>query len=532
MTSQLHSHPKVTLYDTTLRDGTQGEGINFSVLDKLRIAEKLDAFGMHYIEGGWPGSNPKDVEFFEEAKKLTLHLAKLSAFGSTRRANLSAEQDPQLEMLLRADTPVVAIFGKSWKFHVTEILGITPDQNRAMIEDSIRFLKSHDREVIYDAEHFFDGYKHDPEHALAAISAARDGGADVIVLCDTNGGTMPDEYEQIFNAVVARMPGVSLGCHLHNDCGLAVANALATVRAGGVQIQGTVNGIGERNGNCNLTTVTACIQAKMGIPMVPDLSKLFELSHFVDEVANCSPDIRAPFVGSSAFAHKGGIHVHAVRKFPHSYEHIDPVIVGNHQSILISELSGQSNILVKAEECGLTLKKGSSEVASILSEVKRLENEGYEFEAAEASFELLMARMLGSQRPLFDLDEYHCSYQRTGDGRYQNCEATVKLHINGKFELTVAQGEGPVNALDTALRKALRPSYPEIDGITLQDYKVRIIDGSKATAARTRVMVVNSDGRSFWSTVGVSANIIEASWLALVDGLEYKLAKLTEANRT
>ncbi len=339
--------PCPTLYDTTLRDGTQGEGINFSVLDKLRIAEKLDAFGMHYIEGGWPGSNPKDVAFFEAAKQHRFHRAKLAAFGSTRRANLLVEKDPQIALLIEAQTPVVTIFGKSWRFHVTDILGIQPDENRAMITDSVRHLKSHGREVVYDAEHFFDGFKDDPDHALAAIAAARDGGADVIVLCDTNGGTMPDELETIFRTTTAHLPGVPIGIHTHNDCGLGVANALAAVRAGARQIQGTVNGYGERTGNCNLTTVIPCLQAKMGLPVVGNLPQLTELSFFVDELANCPHDPRAPFIGSTAFAHKGGVHVHAVQKAARSYEHMDPSAVGNRQHILVSELSGQSNVLAK-----------------------------------------------------------------------------------------------------------------------------------------------------------------------------------------
>jgi 2-isopropylmalate synthase len=520
----MHSRSGLTLYDTTLRDGTQGEGINFSLLDKLRIAEKLDAFGMHYIEAGWPGSNPKDAAFFEAAKKRSFRHARIAAFGSTRRAHLAVGKDPQIALLLEAQTPVVTIFGKSWGFHVSEILGVDTAENRAMIADSVRYLKAHGREVIYDAEHFFDGYKDDHDHALATIAAACDGGADLVVLCDTNGGTMPDEFETIFRAVAAQFPGVPLGIHTHNDCGLGVANALAAVRAGAVQVQGTVNGYGERTGNCNLTTLIPCLQAKMAIPVVADLSQLTELSFFVDEIANCARDPRAPFVGSTAFTHKGGVHAHAVQKYARSYEHMDPAAVGNRQSILISELSGQSNVIAKLEALGVKLEKGSPEVAAVLAEVKRLENEGYEFEAAEASFELLVRKQLGRYQPLFTLHEYHCDYRRTGNRQYENCEATVKLSVAGRLEYTVAEGAGPVNALDAALRKALRPFYPQIDSIALQDYKVRIIDSHHATAARTRVLIVSSDGRDVWSTVGASGNIIEASWLALIDGLEYKLA--------
>lgn len=524
--------PRLTLYDTTLRDGTQGEGINFSVLDKLRIAEKLDAFGMHYIEGGWPGSNPKDVAFFDAAKTRSFRRAKLAAFGSTRRANLAVEKDPQVAQLLAAQTPVVTIFGKSWRLHVTDILGIDPADNRRMIADTVRHLKTHGREVIYDAEHFFDGYKDDPAHALATLAAARDGGADLLVLCDTNGGCLPDELDTIFRAATAALPSMPLGIHTHNDCGLGVANALAAVRAGAVQVQGTINGYGERTGNCNLTTVVPCLQAKMGLELVADLPQLTELSYFVDELANCPHDPRAPFIGSTAFAHKGGVHVHAVQKLARSYEHMDPAGVGNRQHILVSELSGQSNVLAKAQALGFDLRKGSPEVNAVLAEIKRLEKDGYEFEAAEASFELLVRKQLGLHQPLFTLQEYHCNYRRTGNRQYETCEATVKLRVGDIHEYTVAEGDGPVNALDAAVRKALRPFYPAIDGIALQDYKVRIIDSHQATAARTRVLIVSSDGRTDWSTVGVSGNIIEASWLALIDGLEYKLLSAEKLPKT
>ena len=519
----MHPRPQPTLYDTTLRDGTQGEGINFSVLDKLRIAEKLDAFGMDFIEGGWPGSNPKDAAFFEAAKARTFHRAKLAAFGSTRRANLPVERDPQVAQLLAAETPVVTIFGKSWRLHVTEVLGIEPAENLRMIADTVRHLKSHGREVIYDAEHFFDGYKDDSAHALATLAAARDGGANILVLCDTNGGCMPEDIDAIFRAAASHLPTVPLGIHTHNDCGLGVANALAAVRAGAVQVQGTVNGYGERTGNCNLTTVIPCLQAKMGLELVADLSQLTELSYFVDELANCPHDTRAPFIGSTAFAHKGGVHVHAVQKLARSYEHMDPAAVGNRQNILVSELSGQSNVLARARALGFALEKGSPQVSAVLAEIKRLEKDGYEFEAAEASFELLVRKQLGLHQPLFTLQEYHCNYRRTGNRQYETCEATVKLRVGDTNEYTVAEGDGPVNALDAAVRKALRPFYPEIDAIALQDYKVRIIDSHQATAARTRVLIVSSDGHHAWSTVGVSGNIIEASWLALIDGLEYKL---------
>jgi len=516
--------PQVTLYDTTLRDGTQGTGISFSVLDKIRVAEKLDAFGVHYIEGGWPGSNPKDVEFFQEARKRTWKNAKIAAFGSTRRGNLAVEDDPQIRALLEAETPVVTLVGKSWILHVREVLNVTPEENRAMIRESVAYFKAHGREVCYDAEHFFDGYKEDPDYAVSTLLAAVEGGADIAVLCDTNGGTMPDEVERITRDVIARI-GKPVGIHTHNDCGVAVANALAAVRAGAVQIQGTVNGYGERVGNCNLTSVMPNLQLKMGIPVVPDLTRLRELSLFVDELANCQHDIRAPYVGATAFAHKGGIHVNAVQKLARSYEHIRPQEVGNTQNILVSELSGQSNVLLKAESLGLKLEKGSPQVLEILQEIKRREALGYEFEAADGSLNLLIRKVLQHHQPLFELLEYHCTFRRSGsaDDGCDTCEATVKLLINGERVYTVDEGDGPVNALDAALRKSLRPYYPQIDEIKLSDYKVRILDSKQGTAARTRVLIASTDGKTDWGTVGVSDNVIEASWLALVDAIEFKL---------
>ena len=516
--------PQVTIYDTTLRDGTQGTGISFSVLDKIRVAEKLDTFGVHYIEGGWPGSNPKDAEFFQEARKRTWKNAKIAAFGSTRRANLKVEDDPQIRALLEAETPVVTLVGKSWILHVREVLNVTPEENRAMITESVAYFKAHGREVCYDAEHFFDGYKEDPEYALSTLLAAVTGGADIAALCDTNGGTMPDEVERITRDVIARI-GKPVGIHTHNDSGVAVANALAAVRAGAVQIQGTINGYGERVGNCNLTTIMPNLQLKMGIPVAPDLTRLRELSLFVDELANSQHDIRAPYVGATAFAHKGGIHVNAVQKLARSYEHIRPQEVGNSQNILVSELSGQSNVLLKAESLGIKLEKGSPQVTEILAEIKRRESLGYEFEAADGSLNLLIRKVLQHHRPLFELLEYHCTFRRSGgsDNACDTCEATVKLRINGERVYTVDEGDGPVNALDAALRKSLRPYYPQIDEIKLSDYKVRILDSKQGTAARTRVLIASTDGKNDWGTVGVSDNVIEASWLALVDSIEFKL---------
>lgn len=515
----------VFLYDTTLRDGTQGEGFQLSGLDKLRIAQRLDAFGIDYIEGGWPGSNPKDVEFFREAKNLKLKHAKLAAFGSTRRADVAVEDDAQVRLLLEAETPVVTIFGKSWEMQVIEVLRTTVEENRAMIRDTVAHLVKNGREVVYDAEHFFDGYKDSPEHALATLEAAAEGGATCLVLCDTNGGTLPSEIMQICMAVRTRIPGTPFGIHTHNDCELAVANAMAAVKAGASQIQGTINGYGERTGNCNLTSVIPILQLKMGLAVVPHLEKLRDLSYFVDDVSNNPHFVRAPFVGRTAFAHKGGMHVNAVQKNARSYEHIVPTSVGNEQNILVSELSGQANILIKAEEIGLVLNKGSEEASAVLKRVKELEHDGYSFEAAGGTLELLIRREIGDHQKPFILNEYHTSYRHYSDGHPPVCEATVKLTVDGTQVLAIAAGRGVVNSLDLALRKALLPFYPEIAGVSLVDYKVRIIDGHDASAAKTRVLVVSTDGDSIWSTVGVSENIIEASWLALVDGIDLFLQR-------
>jgi len=510
----------VTIYDTTLRDGTQGTGISFSVLDKIRVAQRLDAFGVDFIEGGWPGSNPRDAAFFAEAAKLTWKNARITAFGSTRRGGIAVEADAQVRVLLEAQTPVVTIVGKTWLLHVTEVLNVTAEENLGMIADTVAYLKKNGREVFYDAEHFFDSYKDNPEYSLKTLRAARDAGADVLVLCDTNGGSLSEEIGRITVEVIADLK-CPIGIHTHNDCGLGVANALAAIHAGASQIQGTINGYGERVGNCNLTTAIPTLQAKMGLPCVPDLTQLREVSRFVDELANVPQDIRAPYVGSAAFTHKGGLHVHAVQKISRSYEHMDPTLVGNSQTILVSDMSGQSNILAKASELGFSFQKGAPEVASILKKVKESEALGYEFEAADASFGLLIRRTLGQHKSLFDLKEYHCSFRQSADHQFTTCEATVKLQVDGVPEYTVEEGDGPVNALDAALRKALKPFYSWIDTVRLTDYKVRIIDGTRGTAARTRVLIVSTDGHNSWGTVGVSDNIIEASWLALVDSYEF-----------
>ena len=515
----------VTIYDTTLRDGTQGEGFSLSGLDKLRLARVFDEFGVDYIEGGWPGSNPKDIEFFEKAKTLDLKHAKVAAFGSTRRADMKVEEDPQIRLLLEAETPVVTIFGKSWDLHVTEVLKTTLDENREMVRDSVRYLKAAGREVVYDAEHFFDGYKANPEYALSTLEAAADGGADILVLCETNGGCLPSEITAICEVVRARIPGTPFGIHTHDDCDLGVANAVAAVEAGAVQVQGTIKGYGERTGNCNLTSVIPILELKMGKPVVPDLSRLRELSYFVDDISNNPHFARAPFVGRTAFAHKGGMHVNAVEKVAHSYEHIEPELVGNRQNILVSELSGQSNILIKAEQLGVGLEKGSAEAKAVLAKVKELEKEGYSYEAAGGSLELLIRRETREYRKPWALSEYHCSFRQYRDGHPPVCEATVKLQIDGHKEYTAAEGHGVVNALDKALRKAVRPYFPAIDDVKLVDYKVRIIEGEVATAAKTRVLIGHSDGEHIWGTVGVSDSIIEASWIALTDGMDLFLQR-------
>jgi 2-isopropylmalate synthase len=516
--SQSSSSSQVTLYDTTLRDGAQGEGIHFSLADKLRIAQRLDAFGMHYIEGGWPGSNEKDIEFFREAKKLKFKHARLAAFGSTRRADTKVEEDKQVALLLEAGTPVVTLVCKTSMLHVTEILRTTPEENLAMIRDTISYLKKQGREVIFDGEHTFDGYKMDAKYTTSCYEAADEAGADYLVLCDTNGGTMPHEIAAITKSLLGAVKKAKLGIHTHDDCGLGVANALAGIEGGALQIQGTINGYGERTGNCNLVTAIANLQLKLDRRVLPDdkLAELRDLSLFVDEVANQRPSGRAPFVGSAAFAHKGGIHVNAVNKLAASYEHIEPARVGNHQRVLVGELAGRANIMLKARTLGLKLEEKSPEALAVLDKIKSLENQGYEFEAADASFELLVRKALGQYQPFFELVEYHVSIRKNGEHNFDACEATIKLSVNGEKVYTVAEGDGPVNALDAALRSALVRFYPRIESMNLVDYKVRI---------KTRVFIESSDGDSTWSTVGVSFDIIEASWLALRDSVDYLLSR-------
>jgi 2-isopropylmalate synthase len=517
-------NPEIEIYDTTLRDGSQGEGINFSVADKLRIAERLDAFGVHYIEGGWPGSNPKDIEFFQQVRRKNFKNAKVAAFGSTRRKNVPVQMDDQVQLLIAADTPVVTIFGKTWMLHVKEVLNTTPEENRAMIADTVRFLKEKGKIVVYDAEHAFDGYKDNPEYAMSTWQAAEQAGADLVVLCDTNGGSLPTEIAQITAEARLKL-SCRVGIHTHNDAGLGVANALAAIEVGATHVQGTINGYGERTGNCNLTSVIPLVAIKMKKSSVPpeSLGKLRELSDFVDEIANIRHDPRQPWVGSAAFAHKGGMHVNAVQKITHSFEHVNPEIVGNSRRILISDLAGRSNIVMKARELGFDIQNDTPELKTILNRVKELEHAGYEFEAAEGSMALLIRKALRHENAPFKVDAYHVSMRR--DGQASACEATVKLRVGEKRAHTVSDGDGPVNALDAALRTALIKFFPSLEKVQLTDFKVRIIDTGASTAAKTRVLLESTDGDDVWSTVGVSENIVEASLQALVDSMEYALLK-------
>jgi len=516
----------VLTYDTTLRDGTQGEGISFSVAAKLRVAEKLDQFGVDYIEGGWPGSNPRDAEFFEQARQLKLKHAKLAAFGSTRRANTPVAEDAQVRLLLDARTPVVTIFGKTWLMHVTEVLRTTREENLAMIEDTVRHLVAQGREVIYDAEHFFDGYKDNAEYALETLAAAERGGATCLTLCDTNGGSLVTEVRDLTVAVLKRFPKNRIGLHCHNDAGLGVAVTLAGVEAGGTLVQGTLNGYGERNGNANLTTIIPNLVVKMGrhLHCGANLAKLTELSHFVDELANLRPDIKAPYVGASAFAHKGGVHADAAAKVARSYEHVDPAVVGNHTRILVSDMAGRSSVMLKARDLGLDLDARSPRLKDFLAEVKALEFRGYQFEAADASFKLLLKRFLDQWKEPYEIQGYRVMVEREGTGAYL-AEATVKVKVGDEVRHEVAEDDGPVGALDRALRKALETHFPAIRDVRLTDFNVRIVDTGHGAQAIIRVLVESTDGEETWGTVGASDNIIVASYEALRDAFAYKLLR-------
>ena len=508
------------LYDTTLRDGTQREGLSLSVDDKLKIARALDRLGVTCIEGGWPGSNPKDAEFFRRVRDCPLEHARVAAFGSTRRAGLRCEEDPSLRALVEAETPVVTLVGKSSTLHVERVLETTREENLRMIRESVAFFRELGREVVYDAEHFFDGWRLDPGYALATLEAAAAAGADCLVLCDTNGGELPDVVAERVAGLRERLV-TPLGIHPHNDAGLAVANALAAVRAGCVQVQGTINGYGERCGNVDLVPVIATLQLKLGWPVLSEagLRRLTETAHYVAAVANQHPDPHAPYVGRSAFAHKGGIHVAAIAKVPESYRHIDPEIVGNVTRVVVSEVAGRRNVQLRARELGLDAADGD---AAVLHRIKELEHRGFQFEAAEGSFEMLLRRAAPGYRAPFVLDDFTVIVEKRGEGG-SRAQATVKIRVGEEVVHTAAEGDGPVNALDRAVRKALLPHYPALADVQLVDYKVRIVDEHLGTAARPRVIIETARGAERWSTVGCSENIIEASWLALCDALELGL---------
>ncbi|MEQ9619734.1 MAG: citramalate synthase [Deltaproteobacteria bacterium] len=526
------SEHTVKIYDVTLRDGTQGESISFSIHDKLRIAQKLDELGVHYIEGGWPGSNERDEGFFDEAKKLRLRKARIAAFGSTRRAGKSCEEDGSIQALLKAETPAVTIVGKSWDFHVKEALRIPLKENIQIIHDSVSYLKKRVDEVFFDAEHFFDGFKHNPKHAIDAIKAAEEAGADVLVLCDTNGGTLPWEIEGIVREVNLSLDNPNLGIHTHNDGEVGVANTLYAVREGVGQIQGTMNGYGERCGNANLCSIIPNLKLKLGIDCLDEdeLRRLYDVSHFIHELTNLPPIKHRPFVGESAFAHKGGLHVSAVMKKSETYEHVKPDVVGNRRRVLISDLSGRSNIVYKAKELGIELDSHDKRVNNILKELKKLENEGYEFEGADASFELLVRKSLGEYRKPFHLKGIRTITEKRSDDEEPITEATLIVQVDGVTEHMAAIGNGPVHAMDQGLRKALEKFYPNLKNMKLKDYRVRVLSAQHGTDAVVRVLIESGDGESDWSTVGVSQNIVEASWKALVDSIDYKILK-DEAKR-
>ena len=525
----------IILYDTTLRDGTQGENINFSAMEKIQVAKRLDDFGIHYIEGGWPGSNPRDMQFFDLAKKVKFKNTRITAFGSTRKPGIDPADDPNLQALLKAETPAVAIFGKTWDLHIKRVMNNTLKENLAMIRESVAYLKENDREVVYDAEHFFDGFKENSDYALDTLFAAIDAGAKFIVPCDTNGGSLPSEIQSIINEVRRRLAEkydtkpdalpVKIGIHTHNDSGLAVANSIQAVQSGAVMVQGTINGYGERCGNADLTSIIPIVYYKMNRPCVSseNIVKLKSLSRFVSEMANMIPLNSRPFVGNSAFAHKGGIHVSAIMKVSRAYEHMEPEMVGNKRRVLVSDLSGKRNIEYKAKELGIELGANGFDSRKIVTEVKRMEQEGYQFDIADASFKILLEKFTDQYRPLFELKSFRVHIEKDAE-RPCSSHATIKISVDGKEEITAAEGDGPVSALDNALRKALNKFYPELEAMRLIDFKVRVIDGRKGTAARVRVFIESRDQDNIWSTIGVSEDIIEASWHALAESVHYKLS--------
>jgi 2-isopropylmalate synthase len=521
---------KIKIYDTTLRDGMQAEGVSFSLADKLLIARRLDDFGVDYIEGGYAVANPKEMQFFEEIRKAELKNSRVAAFGSTRRADSSVADDASLSAVLACETPTVTLVGKTWDLHVREVLKCSLEKNLKICSESVAYVKGKGREVIFDAEHFFDGYKANAEYALKVLEAAAEAGAEVLVLCETNGGCLPNEVYEITEAVCRQFGGIEVGIHAHNDSDCAVACSLSAVAAGANHVQGTINGIGERTGNANLCTIIPNLVFKMGRQISSDgnIESITDMSRFVFEIANLTPVTHMPYVGESAFAHKAGLHIDALRKNKKTYEHIDPKMVGNERRFLISELSGSSNILAKLENKDLA---GNRELArKILKAVQDMENEGYQFEAAEASFDILVKKITGTFESSFDLEKYHVNVERTATGAIVT-EATVKLSVNGQVEHVVSEGDGPVNALDGALRRSLAGFYPGLGDMHLIDYKVRVVNARAGTAARVRVIIESRDRDAMWGTVGVSENIIDASWKALVDSVEYKLHKDREKGR-
>lgn len=518
---------RVFLYDTTLRDGAQGEGIAFTLQDKIKICERLDEFGVDFIEAGNPGSNPKDVEFFNAFKHKSLKNAELVAFGSTRKPGISAEQDVNLQSLLKAETSFVAVFGKSWDLHVREVLKTTLDENKNMIRDTVEFLCNNNKHVVFDAEHFFDGYKNNKEYALGSLEAAVQGGAEWVVLCDTNGGTMPTQIAEIVKAVSESI-NVPIGIHCHNDTGMAVANSIMALENGATMVQGTFNGYGERCGNADLTAVIPNIVLKLDKSCLSqqNISELTGLARYISEIANMAHNERAPYVGNSSFAHKGGMHIDAVLKIPESFEHISPELVGNNRRILMSEVSGKSTVVKKIQKVAPWVTKDSIEVQNIIDRLKQLEYEGYQFEGADCSFELLVRRMLGCSKSFFEVKDLRANCEDRWEEKY-SAYAIIKVAVGEEEEVTAAEGDGPVNAIDRALRKALKVFYPDLEKIRLTDYKVRVLETTEATAAKVRVHIETTDGEKVWGTVGVSTNIIEASWHALVDAIEYFLYEET-----
>jgi 2-isopropylmalate synthase len=520
----------VQIYDTTLRDGTQGENINFSSKEKVKIAKRLDELGVHYIEGGWPGSNHRDVRFFELARKEKFNHSRITAFGATRRPGITAAKDANLQALIASHTPTVTIFGKSWPLHVETIMRNTREENLAMIRDSVAYLKDHDKEVVYDAEHFFDGYKDDAAYASQTLLAAAECGAAYLVLCDTNGGTLPSEIHTIFTELQQFLANhncdAGLGIHCHNDCGMAVANSITAVQAGASMVQGTVNGYGERCGNADITSIIPILSLKMHRPCIPaeKLSQIKTFSRYVSETANMIPLHARPFVGKSAFAHKGGIHVNAIMKEPRAYEHMDPMLVGNKRRVLVSDMSGKSNVEYKAKELGVEIGCKGKNCKEIVAEIKSMEDQGFQFDVADGSMKILLEKFTEQFKPHFDLDSFRISIEKD---QQLDCtsHALIKIKVDGVDEITAAEGHGPVSALDNALRKALGKFYPDLDGMQLVDFKVRVIDGREGTAARVRVFIESRDNEETWTTIGVSEDIIEASWQALVDSFQFKLAK-------